>query len=83
MAFKCPWLPFMCFICELGRAQTEQNHVTNKDDEVQRKFPASLIKGVAKGELEPGSSGSKPLSSVGQASLLAFLSQRSKTEEGS
>ena len=24
MAFKCPWFPFMHFICELGRAQTEQ-----------------------------------------------------------
>ena len=43
-----------------------------------REFPASLIKDTAKGELESGSSGSKPLSSVGQASLLVFLSQGQK-----
>ena len=43
-----------------------------------REFPASLIKDTAKGELESGSSGSKPLSSAGQASLLVFLSQGQK-----
>ena len=62
----------MHFICELGRARTEQNHFTNQENEAQRDFPASLSKASAKAELEPGSSGPKPLSSAGQAGLLVL-----------